>query len=33
MKLYSNNGTNKDSMLQIEAKMSCVGVTAGGVQV
>lgn len=28
MKLYSNNGTNKDEMLQIEAKMCHVGMTA-----
>lgn len=33
MKLYSNNGTNKDKMLQIEAKMCSVGITAGRVQV
>lgn len=29
VKLYSNNGTNKDKMLHIETKMCCVGMTAG----
>lgn len=33
MKLYSNDGTNKDKMLQVEAKMCSVGMTAGRLQV
>lgn len=33
MKLYSNNGANKDKKLQTEAMMCSVGMTAGTVQV
>lgn len=33
MMSHSNYRTNKDKMLQIDAKVRCVGMTAGGVQV
>lgn len=33
MMSHSNYRTNKDKMLQIDAKMHSIGMTAGGVQV